>query len=134
MQRITVGTVAASVLLLAPGVASAQSRWKEIGRTSSGNRVYVDPKSVHTQKALIDATVRVVFTTPVATPEGAWYSARTKATFDCVTRKLAAKENVYYGDAKETKVVERKVNKIPGFGPVLNGSLGAVAMDYFCRR
>jgi len=134
MQRITLGTVAATILLLAPGVASAQARWKEIGRTSSGNRVYVDPKSVHTRKGLIDATVRVAFTTPVATPEGAWYSARTKATFDCATRKLAAKENVYYGNAKETKVVERKVNKIPGFGPVLNGSLGAVAMDYFCRK
>ena len=134
MQRITFGTVAATVLFLAPGVASAQSRWKEIGRTSSGNRVSVDPKSVHTRKGLIDATVRVVFTTPVATPEGAWYSARTKATFDCAARKLAAKENVYYGNAKETKVVERKVNKIPGFGPVLNGSLGAVAMDYFCRK
>lgn len=134
MQRITFGTVAATILLLAPTVASAQARWKEIGRTSSGNRVYVDPKSVHTRKGLIDATVRVVFTTPVATPEGAWYSARTKATFDCDARKLAAKENTYYGNAKETKVVERKVNKIPGFGPVLNGSLGAVAMDYFCRK
>jgi len=134
MQRITFGTAAAIALILAPTVASAQARWKEIGKTSSGNRVYVDPKSVHARKGLIDATVRVVFTTPVATPEGLWYSARTKATFDCATRKLAAKENVYYGNAKETKVVERKVNKIPGFGPVLNGSLGAVAMDYFCRK
>ena len=39
---------------------------------------------------------------------------------------------MYYGDAKETKVVERKVNKIPGFGPALGGSLGAVALGYLC--
>ena len=108
--------LAVTLLLLLPAMASAQTRWKEIGKTASGNSVYVDPRSVHTAKGLTEATVRVVFTTPVETPEGTWYSARTKATFDCATQKLAAKENTYYGDAKETKVVEHKVNKIPGYG------------------
>jgi hypothetical protein len=126
--------VAPALLLLAPLTAGAQVRWKQIGKTATGNNVYVDPHSVHTAKGLTEATVRVVFTTPVQTPEGAWYAARTRATFDCASHKLAVKENAYYGNAKETKVVERKVNKIPGYGVVPAGSLGAVALDYFCRK
>ena len=132
MARSSLGALA--LLLVLPAAASAQARWKEIGKTASGNRVYVDPRSVHTAKGLTEATVRVVFTTPVQTPDGAWYTARTRATFDCATHKLAVKENTYYGNAKETKVVERKVNKIPGYGVVPAGSLGAVALDYFCRK
>ena len=54
------------------------------------------------------------------------------ATFDCAKKYLAAKENVFYSDAKSTKVVERSVNKQPGFGPALGGSLGMVAVDYLC--
>lgn len=134
MRRIPLGAAISSILLITPAVARAQGRWKEIGRTVSGNRVYVDPKSVHAQKDLVDATVRVVFTTPVESPRGALYTARTKATFNCTTRRLAVKENTYYGNAKETKVVERKVNRIPGFGWVPEGSLGAVALDHLCRK
>lgn len=132
MARTSLGALALLVIL--PAAASAQSRWKEIGKTASGNSVYVESRSVHTAKGLTEATVRVVFSTPVQTPEGAWYTARTKATFDCATHKLAVKENTYYGNAKETKVVEHKVNKIPGYGAVPAGSLGAVALDYFCHK
>ena len=82
---------------------------------------------------LRDATVRVVFTTPVDSPDGPLYATRTKGTFNCTTRRLAVKENTFYGNAKETKVVEHKVNKIPGFGWVPEGSLGAVAIDYLCK-
>ena len=59
-------------------------------------------------------------------------SARTSATFDCAAKKLAAKENVYYGDVKETKIVQRNVNKLPGYGPALGGSLGAIALTHLC--
>lgn len=134
MPRIAPGAAVVAILLIAPAVASAQARWKEIGKTVSGNRVYVDPKSVHAQKDLRHATVRVVFTTPVESPQGALYTSRTKATFNCTTRRLAVKENVFYGNAKETRVIERKVNKIPGFGWVPEGSMGAVALDYLCRK
>jgi hypothetical protein len=127
-----VALVTLTLIAILPTAARAQKRWTQIGTTSSGNPVFVDPKSVKKSGSLVDATIRVVFTKPVATPEGSWMSARTKATFDCAKKSLAAKENVYYGDAKETKVVERKVNKIPGFGPALGGSLGAVALGYFC--
>ena len=129
-MRVPIVTLA--LISLLPSAAHAQKKWKQIGTTSSGNPVYVDPRSVKKSGSLVDATVRVVFTKPVVTPKGEWMSARTAATFDCAKKSLAAKENVYYGDAKETKVVERKVNKIPGFGPALGGSLGGVALDYFC--
>jgi hypothetical protein len=120
-------------LVLAPSLVQAQKKWTPIGATSSGNQVFVDAKSVKRTGSLVAATVRVVFTTPVQTPTGTWMSSRTSATFDCAAKKLAAKENVYYGDAKETRVVERKVNKLPGYGPALGGSMGALALDYVCK-
>ena len=120
-------------LALIPSLAQAQKKWTPIGATSAGNQVFVDAKSVKRTGSLVAATVRVVFTEPVKTPLGTWMSSRTTATFDCATKKLAAKENVYYGDAKETKVVERNVNKMPGYGPALGGSMGALALDYVCK-
>jgi hypothetical protein len=119
-------------LALLPSVLQAQKKWTPIGTTASGNQVFVDAKSIKRTGNLVAATVRVVFTTPVQTPKGAWMSSRTMATFDCAKKSLAAKENVYYGDAKETKVVDRKVNAMPGYGPALGGSLGDVALRYLC--
>ncbi len=119
--------------VLVPSLAHAQKTWTSSGATSSGNQVFVDAKSVKRTGSLVAATVRVVFTTPVKTPTGTWMSSRTTATFDCAAKKLAAKENVYYGDAKETKVVDRKVNTLPGYGPALGGSMGALALDYVCK-
>jgi hypothetical protein len=122
----------ALAFLLIPSLAQAQKKWTPIGATASGNQVFVDAKSVKRTGSLVAATVRVVFTTPVKTPTGTWMSSRTTATFDCAARKLAAKENVYYGDAKETKVVEKKVNAQPGYSVALGGSMGALAMQYLC--
>ena len=120
-------------LVLVPSLARAQKKWTPIGTTASGNPVFIDAKSVKRTGSLVAATVRVVFTTPVKTPTGTWMSSRSSVTFDCATKKLAAKENTVYGDAKETKVVDRKVNKIPGYGPALGGTMGAVALDYVCK-
>ena len=120
-------------LVLVPSLAQAQKQWTPIGATASGNQVYVEAKSVKRTGSLVAATVRVVFTPPVKTPSGTWMSSRTTATFDCAAKKLAAKENIVYGDAKETKVVDRTVNKIPGYGPALGGSMGALALDYVCK-
>jgi hypothetical protein len=121
-----------ALLLLLPSAAHAQKRWTAIGSTSSGNPVFVDAKSVKKQGAVVSATVKVIFTTPVQTPKGAWMSARTMASFDCAKKSLAAKEVTYYGDKAESKVVEHKVNKMPGYGPALGGSLGDVALKHFC--
>jgi uncharacterized membrane protein YdbT with pleckstrin-like domain len=126
--------VPALVLLVPLSAAAAQIAWKSIGVTSSGNTVYVAPRTIKRSGSLVTATVRVVFTKAVQTPTGTWATSRTTATFDCAKRTLAAKENVFYADAKETRVADRKVNKQPGFGPALGGSLGAIALDYLCAR
>lgn len=124
-------TVAVAALC-SPAALRAQIKWKEIGATSSGNAVYVDPRSVKRSGNLVSGTVRMVFKPPVQTAKGVWKSSRTMATFDCAKRSLAAKENVYYADERGTKVTDRTVNKQPGFGPALGGSLGDVAIRYFC--
>ncbi|CAN5263243.1 hypothetical protein BH09GEM1_BH09GEM1_25720 [soil metagenome] len=121
---------AAFVITLVPA-ASAQ-KWKDIGKTASGNMVSVDERSVKRKGDTVFATVRVVFTEPVKAARGMWKSSKTSAMFDCRKRYLAAKENVFYSDEKGTKVVERSVNKLPGFGPGLSGSLGGIAVDYLC--
>ena len=130
-MRVT--TVTLALITLLPTAAHAQKKWAQIGTTSSGNPVYVDPRSVKKSGSLVDATVRIVFTTPVDTPKGKWMSGRVTGTYDCAKKSVAAKEQVYYGDAKETKVVEHKVNKMPGYGPALGGSLPAVVLDYLCK-
>ena len=121
------------LLALVPSLAMAQKKWTPIGTTSSGNPVFVDLKSVKKTGNLVAATVRVVFVKPVATPKGDWTSGRVIGTYDCAKRAVASKEQVYYGDKAETKVIEHKINKMPGYGPALGGSLPAVALDYLCK-
>lgn len=125
--------IVAFLLLLLPSErALAQSRWKEIGKTSNGNSVYVDPRSVKTVNGIVNARVRVKFTPPVATPQGAWVTSQHLAMFDCAKSSVAAKETIYFGDEAGTKVIERKTISKPGFGPALGGSMAKVALDYFC--
>jgi hypothetical protein len=126
--------VATLALLILPTVASAQVKWKEIGKTSSGNMVSIDPRSVKRTGNLVAATVRVVFSTPVAMPNGPLASTRTKSVFDCTTRKMATTENVMYADARGTKVIERRVNKIPGYGTFFKGSPTELAYGALCTK
>ena len=117
-----------------PVTARAQRGWKSIGATAAGNAVFVETRSIKRTGDLVAANVRVVFTTPVKGAKGTFASYRTSATFNCTRKSLAAKENVYFADAKGTKVIDRTVNKLPGFGPALGGSLGAVALTHLCAR
>jgi hypothetical protein len=126
--------VVAALLVVTLVPSAVAQKWKDIGKTSSGNVVSVDPRSVKRTGDLVNATVRVVFTPPVKAARGTWASSKTVATIDCAKKYLAAKENVFYSDAKSTKVVERSVNKQPGFGPALQGSLGGIAVDYLCKK
>ena len=121
-----------TILLLLPAVAAAQSRWKEIGKTSGGNSVYVDPRSVKKVNGIVTARVRVKFETPVKTPQGLWATSQSLAMFDCAKSTIAAKETIYYADEKAGKITERKVNAQPGYGPALGGSMAKVALDYLC--
>ena len=124
--------IAAAALSITLASAAHAQKWKVIGTTSSGNVVSVDERSIKRKADTVAATVRVVFTEPVKASRGTWKSSKTSATFDCKRRYLAAKENVFYSDEKGTKVVERSVNKLPGYGPGLSGSLGGIAVDYLC--
>ncbi len=130
MRSLLLGTL----LLIGIAPAAAAQKWKDIGKTNSGNVVSVDPKSVKRSGDHVAATVRIVFTPPVKAARGTWASSRTVATFDCGKKSLAASENVFYSDVKSTRVIERSVNKQPGYGPALGGSLGAVALDYLCAQ
>jgi hypothetical protein len=131
MRILTISPVLLAGLSLS---AHAQGRWKDIGKTSSGNSVYVDPRSIKTVNGIITARVRVKFDPPVQTPQGAWATSQHIAMFDCGKSTIAVKESVYYANEKTNKVVERKVNAQPGFGPTIKGSLSQVALDYLCKK
>jgi hypothetical protein len=124
--------IAVAALCITISSAAHAQKWKDIGKTASGNIVSVDERSIKRKGDTVAATVRVVFTEPVKASRGTWKSSKTSASFDCKRRYLAAKENVFYSDEKGTKVVERSVNKQPGYGPGLGGSLGGIAVDYLC--
>lgn len=131
-MRPAVLALAASLTLL-PAAARAQGRWKEIGKTASGNSVFVDTKSVKRANGIVTAIVRVRFTQPVQSANGAITSSRTVAMFDCAKKTIAAKENTYFIDERANKIADHTVNKQPGFGPALKGTLGDVALSYFCH-
>jgi len=135
-MRTTPAALIALTVALSARSANAQtaSRWKEIGKTSAGNSVYVDPRTVKTVNGITTARIRVKFTTPVATPEGNWVQSHHTAMFDCAKKTVAAKESIYYSDAAATKVVRRSVIAQPGYGPAIGGSMTQVALDYFCKK
>ena len=134
VSRLLIGAAVLATLSLGAARLDAQTAWKAIGRTSAGNAVFVNSRTVKRAGDLVSAHVRVVFTEPVKGAKGTFASYRTVATFNCTRKSLAAKENVYYADAKGTKVIDRSVNKLPGFGPALGGSLGDVALTFLCAR
>jgi hypothetical protein len=111
-----------------------QAKWQEIGKTSVGNPVYVDPKSVKKgADGIVTATLRVTFVKPANTPKGPITASRTVAMFDCAKKVVAVKENTYYHDEKSNSVYQRSAPKVPGYGTVIKGTLPDVAMAYLCK-
>jgi hypothetical protein len=127
-------TLLATLSLLLPIPAAAQRRWKEIGKTSTGNAVYVDPKSVTTAAGIVTATLRVQFTEPVSTPKGPITSSRTTAMFDCAKKVVAVKENTFYHNERANRVYEHKVIGKPGYGPAIVGTLPDIALKHLCAN
>jgi surface-adhesin protein E len=128
--------VLALLLSLAPPALPnvAQAKWQEIGKTSVGNPVYVDPRSVKKgADGIVTATVRVTFVKPVTTPKGPITASRTVAMFDCGKKVVAVKENTYYHDEKSNNVYQHSAAKTPGYGPAIKGTLPDVAMAYLCK-
>jgi len=132
LTLILAATAAASLPTAATAQSRAQTRWKDIGKTSSGNAVLVDPSSMKTVNGITTMRVEVKFNPPVKTPKGDWYLSRHIALFDCAKKTVGAKESVYYGDAAATKVMEKKVIAKPGLGSPIGGSMTQVALDYVC--
>lgn len=125
-------------LALAASSAGAQatkpaaSRWKEIGKTTSGNLVYVEPRTISTKEGIVTATVRVTYAEPVATPKGPITGSRAVAMFDCAKQTIAVKENIIWHDEKAGTMYSKSVPKQPGFGPAFPGTFAKVAMDHLC--
>ena len=116
--------IAAAAVIVSGGAPSPahalhQSRWQEIGKTSTGNIVYVDPRSIKTVNGIVHARIRVRFVTPVDAPEGKWMLSQHSPMFDCAKSLFANKESTYYSDAAGTKVIKHTVNAKPGFGPAI---------------
>jgi hypothetical protein len=129
-------TVLVALLSLAsPALPNVvQAKWQEIGKTSVGNPVYVDPKSVKKgADGIVTAAVRVAFVKPVSTPKGPITASRTVAMFDCGKKVVAVKENTYYHDEKSNSVYQHSAAKEPGYGPAIKGTLPDVAMAYLCK-
>jgi len=104
-----------------------------MGKTSSGNPVYVDPRSIKKVNGIVTAHLRVVFVKPVdVSPGVVWKSSQHIAMFDCAKSTVAAKETIYFADESGTKVVEKKTVAIPGYGSPIGGSMTKVALDYLC--
>ncbi len=128
--------LAALALLAAapPAAAEAQAaRWKELGKTGDGNAVLVDDRTVKRAGDSVRATLRVKFIKPKKMPGGDVTSSRTTMTFDCAKETVAVKENVYFYDEKTNKVFQRSVAQVPGFSPVMGGSMTKVAYDHLCK-
>lgn len=121
--------LAAALLALAP-----QPRWQTIGHTGDGNPVQLDPRSVKRKGTMVDATVRVPFVKPKKMPGGDVTSSRTTVTFDCAKETVAIKAYTYYFDEKANKIFQHQVAKLPGFAPVMGGSMTKVAYDHLCKR
>ena len=113
--------------------AAQSSRWKEIGKTTTGNPVYVDPKTVKKQPdGIVAAMLRIRYLTPVKMRDGELRSARSSAMVDCAKRLTATKESAMYFDEAGTKLAQRTVNKVPGFSSPIKGTPGDLALQHLC--
>jgi len=121
------------LVLSSATAAAAQPGWKEIGKTLTGNSVYVDPRSMRKANGIVSARIRVKFAEPVSTPRGSWKTSQHLALFNCAKSTVAAKQSTYFSDESGTHVVERTTIAQPGFGPALGGSMAKVALDYVCK-
>lgn len=135
MLRLAALLVTTPLFLVPLRPAGAQPRWQEIGKTRTGNPVYIDPRSVKKGKdGIIDANIRVAYVTPVKTAKGNLTASRAVAMFDCAKMTFATRENATYIDEKANIVFQRTVNKQPGFGPAIAGNFADVALQHLCKR
>lgn len=133
-MRLLILAVLLPLFVLSASFQAQASRWQEIGTTSTGNRVYLDPRSVSTKDGIITATVRVVYTEPVSTPQGPITGSRSVTMFDCAKRTVAVKENIIWHDESKGTIYRRSAPVQPGFGPALTSTFAHVALEHLCAR
>ena len=132
LQAVAACVVAVTLAASSP-VRAQKGRWKEIGTTSTGNTVYIDPKTVSKKDGIVTATVRVVYTEPVSTPRGPINGSRSVAMFDCANKLVAVKENIIWHDEAKGTIYRKSAPAKPGFGPALKSTFAHVALEYLCR-
>lgn len=122
-------------LLLAAAAVLPQTKWQEIGKTSTGNSVYLDGKSVRkAPDGIVTAKLRVTYAPPLDTPKGKVTSSRAVAMFDCAKGQVATKESVLFlNEAKGVEYSRRTIAK-PGFGPALTSTFADVALKHVCAK
>ena len=121
-------------LLAAASAAHAQgnTRWRDIGKTSSGNTVFVDTRSIKDSIGMKVAVVRTVYAEAVSTPQGPITGSRARAIFDCANQKVAVLENIIYHDERANRIYRQSAPRQPGFGPALQSTFAHVAMQHLC--
>lgn len=126
----------AVALAVLGGAAEAQSaRWREIGKTSTNNPVFIDPRSVSKgADGIITATVRVVYAEPVDTPQGPITGSRAVAMFDCANQKVAVKESIIWHDEAKGTMYRKSTPAKPGYGPALKSTFAHVALEHLCAE
>ena len=122
----------ALVVLATDAAAQGGTRWQEIGKTSTGNTVYVDSRSVKDSLGMKVAVVRTVYTEPVSTPQGPITGSRARAIFDCAQQKVAVLQNIIYHDERANRIYRQSAPRQPGFGPALQSTFAHVAMQHLC--
>lgn len=112
--------------------AQAANRWQDIGKTSSGNSVFVDTRSVKDSAGMKVAVVRTVYAEAVSTPQGPITGSRARAMFDCANQKVAVLESIIYHDERANRIYRQSAPRQPGFGPALQSTFAHVAMQHLC--
>jgi hypothetical protein len=135
MRAICLGFLALLIVVNALDAQNARApRWQEIGTTVTGNKVFLDSRSVSRDSAgIITATVRTVYKDSVVMREGVVRSIRSVAMFDCARRQVAARETVMFSGTAGGTVVRRSAPARPGFGPVFTSNFSGVALDHLCK-
>lgn len=128
MFRIAPTFLLAAVLL-------PQGKWQEIGKTSTGSAVFLDPRSVRKgTDGIITASIRATYSPPLDTPRGKVPSSRAVAMFDCTTMRVATKQSVLYLNEAKGLEYSRRVIAKPGFGPALSSTFADVALKHLCKK
>ena len=124
-----------ATLLLLAAVVLPQSKWRETRKTSTGNSVFLEGKSVRkAPDGIITANIRVIYAPPIDTPQGKITSSRVVAMFDCARKQVATKQSVMYlNEAKGLEYRRRTIAK-PGFGPAFSSTFADVALKHLCAK